>query len=491
MKRLCVLSLLFGLSLAGCASHTLTEAGRGSELDSWVQDELQPYLARTLTSHPRFKGETVLVTPMREGRQDLGADELTRSLAHRLNDWLLQLEGVHLGWQGAGGLGEAGSGGECPGGARVHYLLGLEIDAAGTGRYRLQVKALDLEDGNWVSGFGREWEGLLLPGEREQLSRHTVDERLRGERELPFTAQQADLMARQLAEKLWCAMQRRGQEDLRIWVDGETLPDTADGSGHDPALTRLVANYLARGRTLNLSPDRANAEAILRVRRQHVHGELHQLWASLRAVPGAGPAPALDSEVYFAAAWAEPLPGRTATPGPAQGVLAADHAAPSLIQDVRLMVPRSTGACASPDPWRSGVRLLPVERSLGPGQCYGLEMKLMPSARMVLLRQRHGSGVCRLGSATVPSSGRVRWPSGDAMNARQGESPVVYYLLAWTDADAGRALARLLGHLGQACGKSDPITAGSLEEWLSELDSLMDRYPDRIHWQGISIDARS
>lgn len=491
MTRSRLLTLLLCLSATACASYGAAGSGPRPEpaLDRWMQDELQPYLAQTLTSHPRFKNETVLVVPMRDGRQDLGANELTRSLSDRLNDRLLQVDGVRLGWHGTGGsVGDDGAG-ECPGELRVHYLLGLELGPAGSGRHRLQMKALDLEDGNWVSGFGLEWQGVLSPGQREQLSRSWIDERMRGSRELPFTAQQTDLMARQLAEKLWCAMQRRGQEDLRVWVEGTST--AKDREMNDPVLTRLVANYLGRGRSLNLAADPDSAEAVLRVRRQHLYGELNQLWASLRAPPGASEVPALDSEVYFAESRDTSPAEETVQAHRFQQAAPAGNMADGLIRDVRLMVPRRASACRSPDPWHSGVRLLPVERSLHTGECYGLDMSLMPSTRMVLLRQVPGSGICRLGSATVPSSGRVRWPSGHAMDAGPGVSPVVYYLLAWTDVDAGRALGELLDGLQQDCGSSSSRAIEALEGWLSELDALMDRYPDRIHWQGVSVGTRT
>jgi len=77
------------------------------------------------------------------------------------------------------------------------------------------------------------------------------------------------------------------------------------------------------------------------------------------------------------------------------------------------------------------------------------------------------------------------------MDAGPGVSPVVYYLLAWTDVDAGRALGELLDGLQQDCGSSSSSAIEALEGWLSELDALMDRYPDRIHWQGVSVGTRT
>ena len=77
--------------------------------------------------------------------------------------------------------------------------MGIDIGRSGNEVFRVSVRALDVQAGEWVSGFGKHWVGPLSADERLALAESRTDESLRGLRVLPFGSGQSDLAAAYLA----------------------------------------------------------------------------------------------------------------------------------------------------------------------------------------------------------------------------------------------------------------------------------------------------
>ena len=119
------------------------------------------------------------------------------SLRDRLADAVIDVPGVRVGWTYTSGdsrRDQSGSAIDCSKDA-VHYYIGLEVSEAGNGQYKVDLRALDLEDRSWATGFARSWQGTLSRSERSALQRVAADQSFRGQRAVPFSASQPELLA--------------------------------------------------------------------------------------------------------------------------------------------------------------------------------------------------------------------------------------------------------------------------------------------------------
>ncbi len=294
-RRAGIAGMLPSLSLliAGCATGgyaPLTwHEGDEPPLEVWFEEELAPYVADRLTTHPRFRGETVTVATMAGDEPGPAPDSLSRSLAQRLHQVLLSTPGVNVVWDGGARPGD------CMRRADAHYVLALDLQQTGPASHRLTVRALDREDGLWVSGFGMEWNGRLSRGQYARFRQPAVTAETRGLRTHPFGTDEGDLLARRLAEKL---------DGQFCGFVGEPLVVFADTAGR-PAFVadtlRLVANNLARSPGIRAATDVADANLILSARLFAIDGALYQFWVQARPAGADYGFPVTDVQAYVRA----------------------------------------------------------------------------------------------------------------------------------------------------------------------------------------------
>ena len=101
----------------------------------------------------------------------------------------------------------------------MHYYIGIELQQKLDSSYAVNVRALDLEDRNWVTGFGKRWQGKLSTSQRQAMRQTRIDETFLGARDVPFTLAQTDLLAAHLAHQLTCTLQKRVEDDYVVSVD--------------------------------------------------------------------------------------------------------------------------------------------------------------------------------------------------------------------------------------------------------------------------------
>ena len=181
MGRLFRFLCIFCLSLAGGCAHSpyysLPVAGSEPALQDWVAEELAPELARQLGEHPRFKGESVILVKLEGPDVQPDIDGLTRSIREQLLDTLLRTPGVRLPWQPQHRqeqhhrrLDQV----DCTRIRDAHYFVGIEISPTVSAQFRVSVRALDVQAGEWVSGFGKSWQGRLTPGDGLKAGRSDI-----------------------------------------------------------------------------------------------------------------------------------------------------------------------------------------------------------------------------------------------------------------------------------------------------------------------------
>ena len=136
----------------------------------------------------------------------------------------------------------------------------------------MNVRALDIEDRNRVTGFGRRWHGKLSTSQRQAMRQERVDETFLGARDVPFTLAQTDLLAAHLAHQLSCTLKKRVEDDYVVSVD-LVEPPAAGLEG----TVELISNNLANRQALTLSTEAAATNSILSGKAHRIDGVLHEV----------------------------------------------------------------------------------------------------------------------------------------------------------------------------------------------------------------------
>jgi hypothetical protein len=247
---------------------------------------------------------------------------------------------------------------------KVHYYVGIDCGLTGAKRnLYVKVRALNLAEQKWVTGFGRFWEGKPNKTQMAALKREHPDEYLRGLRPLPFSNHQPDLLAAYLARNLSCLLQQGEADDLVVYV---TSPSANTPEFFKTTLD-LVGKYLARFREVRVTddPNQSNVTVVTAI--HSIHQDLHQIWVSARHRQGKKYLPGAETEAYvminaqkeiLIAGMSQAKPSEPLTPF--QSVSTASE----IISSFDLLTPLNQRFCAAERPWRSGVHRLDPHESV-------------------------------------------------------------------------------------------------------------------------------
>ncbi len=506
-NRAWILSLCIPLvwMLSGCTYMPIPFQGdknrSETSLDSWIDQDLVPYLEEQLSKHPRFKGEPLLVVRMLGANVQSDIDQLTNNIRARTFDTLLSTPGINLVWRPATkpwehhrSLSEVA----CGDFHTIHYYIGIETKLTPDDVLQVSVRALDLHEGTWVSGFGRSWQARPTHAQRWALKRRQPDEYLRGLRPLPFTESQADLMAAYLAHNLSCLLRQQDMGGVVIYPE----PPKADHPFFRTTLN-LVGNYLARFREVRVTNDRNQANVILRGEAHPIHGGLHQVWVMTQFKEGGQHLAGADTEAYVrldrhpsvvrrnAAPRLLPL---SALPEPREPILSA----------FRLLTPLSQAFCVTTNPWALGERELGAHEPLSSQGCFALALEVAQDAEVFLINYNSRGRLIRLLPAScgqrrkidrhIAAGDGLRFPprsqkGHEVINVGDERGEETFYAIAVTDRGTARRLGRHLNGLSDGCERSRHITIGhrELDDWLSELDRLVQGNPGSVEWKSVHV----
>jgi len=496
------------VAAASLAGPSTSAAARQPDLGTWLEKDLTPFVSEQLTTHPRFKGELVRFVVFKDGNPAPRSDALAVSLRDRLADAVINVPGVRVGWTYTASdtsREQSGTAIDCSKDA-VHYYIGLEVSAAGSGQYKVDLRALDLEDRSWATGFTMSWQGTLSRSERSALHRVAADQSFRGQRAVPFSDSQPDLLAAYLAHDLGCALLRQVSGEYLVSLeqdDQRTVP--LDG------VVELVSNNLSGHQAMQITADTDRANAVLRGKAHHIDGNLYQYWITVAPTDSSSELPALSASAYVH------LPGlhagysnQQAPPQPA-AVFSPSLVAPSdadVLSSIRIVELSGAHACNTgsvtfQNQIRSGTRLQDWLDG-----CFALQVKTKEDAVVFFLNHQLNHGLVRL-------SGRDCSPRTEARIARADEtleyalpllalthdasSPAtgwrlnpdadIYYAIAVSDSKAARALSRQLDQLPRRCTISvHPGLEGiRLENWLAKFSATVDQWQPHVDWQAIRV----
>ncbi len=504
------------MHLAGCAGgHLARQADRsadGPSLADWLDDTLIPHLLQQFGHHPRFKGQPLLLVRMHDDDVQPRIDDLTNHIRAKIVEALVREPGIDLHWRPASrtlehhqSLADIA----CGDYRKIHYYIGIDCRLTSLEqKLEVRVRALNLTEHKWVSGFGRSWQGRPTAGQLAALKRKHPDAYLRGLRPLPFAANQPDLLASYLARNLSCLFQQGDADDLLVHVE--------EPSAASPAFFRttpkLVGKYLARFREVDVTddPGRANVSVIASI--HAIHQDLYQIWIAAKDRRQQKYLPGAETEAYVliptpeqrlvTAIDSDPVPESVPIDQPAERPL-------PLIAAFNLITAADPKVCSSATPWQAGTRRLAPDERLSTGSCLAVEIRLAFPAHVFLIAQDANGDLTRLFPsscqdlqtlAPVLASGRrFRFPpladAGKRVLELQGTPGMErIYAVAVTAPDLADRFEYQLDQLQGLCapGRSFPeeLTAHSrrpsherVDRWQQYLGHLATRYPDKLAWR--------
>ena len=489
MKRLLiVLAILVAQSIPAVAES------REKDLDRWVDRDLIPYVRQQLLVHPRFKNETVMFVVLDDNVPSSSTNALALSMRDRLLAAAVATKGVAIGWQqGRSGAVLESTPQDCMH-DDVHYYIGIELRQKLDGAYAVNVRALDLEDRNWVTGFGKRWQGRLSTSQRQAMRQERVDETFLGARDVPFTLAQTDLLAAHLAHQLSCTLKKRVQDNYVVSVD--LIEPPAPGL---EGTVQLISNNLANRQALTLSTDAAATNALLSGRAHPIDGALHQYWVTVTPSGDKDDIDALSASAYIVlpdAPQQRPEPvvvtqtNVEPAPRPAPPPVSIPNAGKdSLITPLSIAVPASNEDC-------------------GMYRCSLLQTKARVDSVVFFLEHQPNHGLVRLGDAACRSrtSARIarkgtalRFPIARTTTSKRNWSEIdvwtlaperdTYYALAVTDASVARRIANHMDKLPPRCGEAlrPGLEDDDLRAWLTDLAMLTAHESEHIDWRAIAV----
>lgn len=489
-----------------CVAQPLAAKSRSTDLASWTERELTPYIESQLTEHPRFKGETVVFVALDDGVPAPVTNGLVLAIRDRIVSAVVDKPGISIGWQPEFDLKDRI---DCTRDA-AHYFIGLETTRLIDGRYRVTMRVLDVEDQGWVTGSGMTWEGRLTSAQKRAFDQSLTDEYFRGRRDAPYDASQTDVLAARLAHDLACALVRQ--------VAGEYVIAAAPtGDSPLPGTIELVRNNLAGNPALLVSTNDSDANAILEGKAHHITGDLYQYWVTVTANGGTTQLPAVSASTYVrlpavasvntqAASARAPTPARV-TPAPEPRVdipVAALPPANGLLMPISVLEPRQRRACyrGGSEQWKE--QLVTADFRVARGECFLLQTRAGRDAAVFLLNYQVRHGLVRLSDSRCsnaptryrlnageplqfPAPGDAR-PSASAWQGQRGIES--FYAVAVTEPSLAREVGALIGRLPARCTLSarDGLTGSRLDDWLEDFGSLVERGSSSIDWQAVRIE---
>jgi hypothetical protein len=443
-------------------------------------------------------------------------DELTDHIREKIFDALVKEPGLDLYWRPATpphkhhrSLADI----SCGDYLKIHYYIGIDCRLTKVNQNLLvKVRALNLAEDKWVSGFGRSWEGKPTPGQLAALKREHPDEYLRGLRPLPFSSRQPDLLAVYLAHNLSCLLQQGEADDLVVYVE-DTSTNRPD---FFQTTLKLVGNYLARFREVTVTddPNQANVTVITAI--HSIHANLYQIWVSARDRRGKKYLTGAETEAYVKIEpdkqqmMAEMPKKRPYVSAP---MIEQEEGPQALISSFDLITPDSQAVCATDTPWQAGSHRINAHEQLPTGGCLAVEMRLSSPAYIFLVGQDATGDLTRMFpsdcpdfqkiDAFIPSGKMFQFPPLVDPHARVlelGGTPGMerVYAIAITGPDLAGRFGYQLDELQGLCqpGKRFPDRLAAragwraderINQWQRYLNSLTSQYPESMQWREFSF----
>jgi len=452
------------LALLAGVNPTVMAASRHASLDHWLANDVLPFIRRELTTHPRFKGESLRFVVLENGNPQAMSNSLALGIRDHLRDAAAEVAGVRIAWQpdNPHHLRGAGPGGvDCTRG-EVHYLIGVETILVDARVVTIEVRALDVEDGTVVAGFGKSWQGPLSSSQYREFRRSETDLTFRGEREVPYEDSQTDLLAAHLAHDLGCSLLRQTGAEYVITASGITAQPDPVGS-----MVELVSNNLAQYSSLQFTAAGSGANAVIEGKAHRIDADLYQYWVTVHATDPDSTLTAMSASAYVRLPEQFAIAEEYAGP-PAPGL----QSSAEFLTSLKIVELRNRRSCPTTGIGNSASG---YGKPFGAtdADCFALQVRTTSDAVVFFLNHQLNNGLVRLSdnscqqraNARIARSGQhlqfalppdslptSAWSAGADWELQPDLD--TYYALAANDTKAARALSQHIEDLPKRCTAS-------------------------------------
>ena len=475
-------------------------AARSPDLNTWFTTDLTPFVREQLTTHPRFRHETIKFVVMSGESPQSEGNLLVLRLRDQLRDALTRVPGIRIAWQAdqAGvALVSESTAIDCTR-DDAQYFIGIELTEESAGMASVQVRALDIGEHNWVAGFSKTWRGPLSTSQRRELRTIRSDLAFRGARNAPYDDSETDLMAAHLAYELGCSLLRQTAGEYIVSSEGN---DT--DSEQSAELIELVGNNLVGFRALQFSQNTNDTNAVIAGKAHQINDDLYQYWITVTPIDSSSSLTALSADAYiripdeYLAALLVP-----------EAFYELQKADGGFLDTLRVVQLRNARSCITqPNAAFTGNS---SARRVGFAQvdCYALQVRASGDAVVFFLNHQLNNGLVRLAdehcshraTAKVARSNQaLRFPLPvDALPSSAWSETNhwslqpdrdTYYALSASDTKAARALSQHVGRLPKRCSASvrRGLEGAELRRWLEELEAIASHWASAVDWQSIRI----
>ena len=491
--------------IASLSASLSVEAARKPSVHSWVEYDLTPFVIEQLATHPRFKGQLVRFVVFEDGNPAPRSNALALSLRDQLADAVIDAPGVRVGWLNTSNDKPRSQAPIDCTRDTVHYFIGLEISDAGNGNYKVDLRALDLEERSWVAGFSRSWKGSFSNFEYRTYRHIERDKSFLGQRTVPFRVTQPDLLAAYLAHELGCAILRQQSGEYRVTLDtNDEKISSLDG------LVELVSNNLSGQQVLKVTTDNDRANAVLKGKAHHIDENLYQYWVIVAPADASSEMPTVSASAYVHLPDLNARSSKFQTQPRVAAILPRISVAPGsadVLAGMRIVELKQNQACTTGVSYaylsRNGTRLQNWD-----DHCFAMQVKTRQDAVVFFLHHQRNRGLVRLSDRECRQSTEARIARANETVdyalpllslTRDALSPATawqvdpeadtYYAIAVSDTEAARAMSRHLAQLPRRCTVS--VRAGlegaRLENWLAKFSATIDQWQPHIDWQAIHV----
>jgi len=493
-----LIRIVIALLMTGVAIPHAVAAGKAT-LDSWVDSDLIPSVVSQLESHPRFRNAIVRFVVIQDGKPSATTNALAIALRDRLQDAVVDQSSVRVGWQ----VGREKfdrhyeqNQVDCTTGD-VHYYIGLELEELRSGHFSIAVRALDIEEQRWVSGFGEYWQGTLTTLQHRAFRQPDADQAYLGQRTVPFEETQTDLLAAQIANSLGCSLLRQ--------MSGEYVAAlSSDESTVASKTLTLVSNNLANYKALQITANDAGINAVIDAKAHHIDEDLYQYWVTITPLRA-------DSDLATITASAYVYMTEKFLPASVENARVAssfDHSLrqTDLLDPLEIVRLQNRSFCDRQPGNSRHVYGRPA--SSEPAECYALQTQALEDSVVFFLYHQQNNGLVRLSDRDCPprtnahvarqgqalqfplsidTSGAPTWlPGGDWMLDPDTDT---YYAVASSNTKAARALAKHIELLPRRCGVAmrPGMEDARLRRWFRELETIAEHWRSEIDWQSVRV----
>jgi hypothetical protein len=487
------ISYLFCLAMPGEA----LAASYQSDLEPWIARELMPYVGDQLSTQPRFKNESVRFVVLADENPQSASNQLAMSIRDRMRDMAAKKPGLDVVWQRDLALAASSGNIDCTK-DQAHYLVGVEVIEDRSGLVSVVVRALDIEEQHWVSGFGKSWRGYLNKPQRRQLQQFAVDVSYRGDRDAPFDETQFDLLASRLAYELGCALLRQTAGEYVVSTPEQQTEDAAEA-----AMLELVRNNLADFRAAQYASNADLANAVINGKAHQVDDELYQYWVTITPDDANSELTAISASAYIRVAdkyaVAAMIPSVNVSMGKSDV---------SFLSTLRVVEMRDTRSCLATTESRGNSQVFDSGYATSAVDCYALEIASSSNSVLFFLNHQLNNGLVRLSQNSCTGRTDARIARGDeqlhfplpidtlmsgswapAQGWELNPDKDTYYVIAASDTKAARAISLHIGQLPNRCSASvrSGFEGRELRRWMDEFAAITKHWKQAVDWQVIRV----